>query len=112
MSDELLVWQLADATFPAGGLAPSGGLEAASKWGELRDINRLESFLHDQLTQTAHALIPPMQAAWVSPARAVATDRFCQAFFSNHVANRASRAQGRALLISTHAAFGLSVCQQ
>jgi len=112
MTNDWLVWQLADATFPAGGLAHSSGLEAASKWGELNDMHRLKDFLHDQLTQTAHTLIPPMRTAWESLAQAVAADLFCQAFISNHVANRASRAQGKAFLISTHAAFGLSACQQ
>ncbi len=112
MDDDWLVWQLADATVPAGGLAHSGGLEAASQWGELNDSHRLDDFLHDQLTQTAHALIPPMRAAWESPAQAIAMDRFCQAFLSNHVANRASRAQGKAFLISAQAAFGLSTFQQ
>jgi urease accessory protein len=112
MSNEWVVWQLADATFPAGGLAHSNGLEAASKWDELNDMHRLEGFLHDQLTQTAHTLIPPMRTAWESPAQAVAMDLLCQAFISNHVANRASRAQGKAFLISAQAAFGLSACQQ
>src|SRR5208282_3051005 len=87
MNHEWLVWQLADATFPAGGLAHSGGLEAASKWGELNDIGRLDDFLRDQLTQTAHTFIPVMRAAWESPSRAVATDVYCQAFINNHVAN-------------------------
>lgn len=112
MNNEWLVWQLADATFPAGGLAHSSGLEAAGKWGELNDMHRLDDFVHDQLTQTAHTLVPPMRVAWESPAQAAAMDLFCQAFISNHVANRASRAQGKALLISAQAAFGLSVCQQ
>jgi len=112
MSEEWLVWQLADATFPAGGLAHSGGLEAARKWGEVSDMHRFECFLHDQLTQTAHVSIPPMKAAWESPTKAAAMDLFCQAFLSNHVANRASRAQGSAFLISAQAAFGLSVCRQ
>ena len=112
MDNDWLVWQLADATFPAGGLAHSSGLEAASKWGELNDFHRLDYFIHDQLTQTARALIPPLRTAWESPAQALAMDQFCQAFFSNHVANRASRAQGKAFLMSAQAAFGLSTCQQ
>ena len=78
----------------------SGGLEAASKWGEFNEMRRLEDFLHVQLTQTAHALIPPLRAAWESPAQAMAMDQVCQAFISNHVANRASRAQGKAFLLS------------
>ncbi len=112
MRDQWLVWQLADAAFPAGGLAHSGGIEAASKWGELSDAERLSRFLRDQLTQTAHALVPPTRAAWESPAKAVAVDRLCHAFLTNHVANRASRVQGKAFLISADAAFDLPVCRQ
>jgi urease accessory protein len=111
MTDEWLVWQLADATFPAGGLAHSGGLEAAAKWGELNDAHRLGEFLLAQLTHTAHTSIPPMQAAWKNPVGAAAVDRFCHAFISNHVANRASRAQGKAFLLSAQAAFDLSECE-
>jgi urease accessory protein len=112
MNNEWLVWQLADATFPAGGLAHSSGLEAASKWGELNDAHHVEDFVRDKLTQIAHTLIPPMRTAWESPDQALAMDHFCQAFINNHVANRASRAQGKAFLISAGAAFGLPVCQQ
>lgn len=112
MSRDWLVWQLADAAFPAGGLAHSGGVEAAAKWGELNGIDRFRDFLQAQLTQTAHTLAPPMHAAWQCPEKAAAIDRFCQAFIRNHVANRASRAQGKAFLLSAEAAFDLAVCRQ
>jgi urease accessory protein len=112
MPDEWLVWQLADASFPAGGLGHSGALEAASKWDDWRGVERLEDFVHDQLTQTAHSLIPPLQAVRNDPAKAFDMDQFCQAFLSNHVANRASRAQGKAFVLSTEAAFGLAECHQ
>ena len=111
MADEWLLWQLADATFPAGGLAHSGGLEAAAKWGEVGDAPCFRDFLLAQLTHTAHTMIPPMQAVWKTPATAAAVNRFCHAFISNHVANRASRAQGKAFLLSAQAAFGLSECE-
>ena len=111
MSDELLVWQLADATFPAGGLAHSYGLEAAAKWNELNEVDSFREFLLAQLTHTAHTSIPPMQAVWKCPANVAAIDRFCHSFISNHVANRASRAQGKAFVLSTEAAFDLSVCR-
>jgi urease accessory protein len=109
MNDDWLVWQLADATFPAGGLAHSGGLEAAAKWGELNDAGRLQAFARDQLTHTAHTLVPPMQTARRDSSRIAAMDQFCEAFINNHVANRASRTQGKALLLSAHSAFGLPV---
>ncbi len=107
-----MVWQLADATFPAGGLAHSGGLEAVAKWGELNGSCRFRDYLLAQLTQTAHTLIPPVQAAWQDSGNAAAIDRFCQAFITNHVANRASRAQGKAFLLSAGAVFDLRVFRQ
>ena len=111
MADEWLLWQLADASFPAGGLAHSGGLEAAVKWGEVGDAQGFRDFLLAQLTNTAHAMIPPMLAVWKTPGTAVTVDRFCHAFISNHVANRASRAQGKAFLLSVQAAFDLAECE-
>ena len=97
-NNEWLIWQLADATFPSGGLAHSSGIESAYKWDELADPDRIEFFLRDQLTQTIHTLIPIMKAAWEGPDKAVVMDQFCHAFLNNHVANRASRAQGKAFL--------------
>ena len=60
---ELLLWQLADAAFPSGGLANSGGLEAAVRWGHVRDSADLVRLLSDQLTQTARSMIPPLHRA-------------------------------------------------
>ena len=114
MNDEWPIWQLADATFPAGGLAHSGGLEAVVESGVTRAGHAVYRgpALHDQLSQTAHSSVPAVQAACENPAQAALIDRFIQAFLNNHVANRASRAQGKAFLISAEAAFGLPVCRR
>ena len=105
MLDQWLVWQLADAAFPAGGFAHSGGVEAVARWGLVRDSAQLEQLLQDQLTQTAHGAIPLLAAVHRTPARFAEVDRLANALLCNHVANRASRAQGKSLLMAAQAAF-------
>jgi urease accessory protein len=102
---DLLLWQLADATFPSGGLAHSGGLEAAVRWGEVRDSADLLRLLPDQLTQIAHSMVPLVRCVHAEPTRFGEVDRLCHAMLSNHVANRASRAQGKSLAMAAAAAF-------
>ena len=104
MSDWLL-WQLADSAFPTGGFAHSGGSEAAWQHGELRGRADLASFLEASLGQLGRASLPFVGAAHRGPDRLVALDRLCDAFTSNHVANRASRLQGRALLATAERIF-------
>ena len=104
MSDWLL-WQLADSAFPTGGFAHSGGLEAAWQHGEVRGRADLTSFLEASLGQIGRASLPFVDAAHREPARLVALDRLCDAFTSNHVANRASRLQGQALLATAERIF-------
>lgn len=105
--NEWLIWQLADATFPAGGFAHSAGLEAARHWGELRGPDRLVEFLEASLAQAGHSLVPFAAAAHEDPATLAEADWRCHVFLSNHVANRASRLQGKAWLVAAEAAFGL-----
>jgi urease accessory protein len=101
-----LVWQLADSAFPTGGFAHSGGLEAAWQHGEIPDSVALESYLESALWQIASGVIPYLAAGYDTPENAGELDEHCDAFLSNHVANRASRAQGRAFLGSAHRIFG------
>jgi urease accessory protein len=109
MSDEnnsWLVWQLADSAFPAGGFAHSGGMEAAWQHGEIRNADELESFLESSLWQIACGVIPFVTAAYDAPDQIVEWNLYCDAFLSNHVANRASRVQGRAFLNTAARVFG------
>jgi urease accessory protein len=96
-----LVWQLADSAFPSGGFAHSGGLEAAWQQGEIRDAEELASFIESALWQTAAGALPFVTAAHDAPERLPELDEHCDTFLSNHVANRASRLQGRAFLSSS-----------
>jgi urease accessory protein len=93
-----LIWQLVDSAFPIGGFAHSAGLEAAWQHGEICRRDDLIEFLHASLEQSGHAMLPFVAAAFDSPGQISDFDSLCDVFMTNHVANRASRAQGRALL--------------
>lgn len=103
--DDWLIWQLADSAFPSGGFAHSGGLEAAWQHGQVRNISELAAFLESSLRQLGHASLPFVNAAHDDPNQLTALDLCCDAFLTNHVANRASRLQGRAFLSSTAKIF-------
>ncbi|WPB73018.1 urease accessory UreF family protein [Archangium violaceum] len=92
------VLQLADSGFPTGGFAHSGGLEAAVQQGEVREREGLERFVRELMWQTGHGALPLLGAAWREPSTVGALDARADAFLTNHVANRASRTQGRAFL--------------
>lgn len=99
-----LVLQLADSALPAGGFAHSGGLEAAWQLGEIPDRQSLAPFLESSLRQASTASLPFVMAAHREPARLEELDACCDTWTSNHVANRASRLQGRAFWTAlTHA---------
>ena len=92
------VLQLADSAFPTGGFAHSGGLEAAVQQGEVRGREGLERFVRELLWQAGHGALPLLGAAWREPTSLEALDARAESFLTNHVANRASRTQGRAFL--------------
>jgi urease accessory protein len=109
--------QLADASFPTGGFAHSGGLEAALQAGALEGRDALAHFLDDALWQAGHLTLPFVAAAhecgqvaraacatW--PSAFVALDEAHDAALRSPVANRASRSQGRAHLDACVRAFG------
>lgn len=97
-SPDFLIWQLIDSAFPTGGFAHSSGLEAAWQHGEVRGRTELASFIEASLDQLGHAALPFVMAAFNAPEELGEFDALCDAFTTNHVANRASRAQGRAFL--------------
>jgi len=90
-----IVLQLADSAFPTGGFAHSGGLEAHVQAGELAS---LETYCREYLDQLARGSLPLAATVHDDPTRLAEVDAFARATLWNHVAARASRAQGRALL--------------
>lgn len=105
---QLIVWQLADSAFPTGSFAHAGGLEAAAQLGEVGDVEGLAAFAEEALWNAGSFALPFASAAHRDPAAFSALDARCDAYTPSHVANRASRAQGRALLRAAEAAFGSS----
>jgi urease accessory protein len=102
---DFLLWQLADSAFPTGGFAHSAGLEAAWQHGEVRNRAELISHVEASLHQLGHAAMPFVMAAHTEPDRLSEFDSLCDAFTTNHVANRASRTQGKAFLAAVQRVF-------
>jgi urease accessory protein len=105
--NDWLLWQLADSAFPIGSFAHSGGLEAAWQHGAVRDAAALEEYIVASLRQTACGPAWFVAAAWRESDRWADVDAACDLFLNNHVVNRASRGQGRALIASAARAFGM-----
>lgn len=104
-----LIWQLCDSAFPTGGFAHSSGLEAAWQHGEVRGRAELISFIEANLNQLGHAALPFVTASFDAPEKCFEFDQLCDSFTTNHVANRASRAQGRAFLTAVERIFKIEI---
>jgi urease accessory protein len=105
MVSDWLMWQLADSAFPTGGFAHSAGLEAAWHHGLVVDGPSVADFIRAGLRQCTHGALVFLRATWRDSQRFVETDQQCDLFLNNHVANRASRAQGRAFLTAATRIF-------
>ena len=90
------ILQIADSAFPTGGFAHSAGLEAAVNAGEARSPERLESWLEAHLWNVGTSSLPFVASAYDRPSTVWEVDARVDAQMTNHVANRASRTQGRA----------------
>lgn len=101
-----IVLQLADSAFPTGGFAHSSGLEAMLQTGELGTVER---FCRELIAQLAHGSLPIAAAAYDDPAQLAELDAFTRTTLWSHVAARASRLQGRALLDVAARSFGHDV---
>jgi urease accessory protein len=106
-SPDWLVWQLIDSAFPSGGFAHSGGLEAAWQLGFIRTRTELREWIEASLHQLGSAAVPFVTTAHDPSQSLEELDAHCDAFLSNHVANRASRLQGQAFLSSARRIFNL-----
>ncbi|MFP6764583.1 MAG: urease accessory UreF family protein [Planctomycetaceae bacterium] len=104
-ASDFILWQLLDSAFPAGAFAHSGGLEAARNWKFVTTAEELSEFVRHSLVQTARSTLPFLAESYRHVERVRSLDAEYDAFLSNHVANRASRAQGRAFLVAAEVAF-------
>jgi urease accessory protein len=74
--------------------------------GEVPGAEALQAFVKTSLVQCATAAAPYALAAHSGPGEIAELDRRYDVLLSNHVANRASRAQGRGLLAVAVRALG------
>jgi len=106
MQNDWLVWQLVDSAFPAGGFAHSMGLEAAVQLKKVSDQTTLTAFIKNAILQESTSSLPFVTAAYKDTSQVTELDRLRQATLTNHMSNRASKAQGRALLTTVATSFG------
>jgi len=102
---DFLVWQLIDSSFPSGGFAHSAGLEACVQHGHVTDVESAHAFARHALAQCGRSALPFVTAAHCASTSVKELDSLSDVFLWNPVANRASRAQGRALLTSVARSF-------
>jgi urease accessory protein len=99
--------QLGDSAFPTGSFAHSLGLEALSQLGLLHGSEALAARLSELVWNTATSALPFLNTAYMC--EWAEADQACDVFLSSQVANRASRAQGRAFLMAAEAMFSVEL---
>jgi urease accessory protein len=101
------VLMLADARFPAGGHAHSGGVEGAVNDGAVYDVRSLNLFLHGRLRTAGVVAAALAAAACAQPHadRLAWLDAEADARTPSPAQRDASRRQGRALLRAARAAW-------
>jgi len=107
MDADWLLWQLLDSALPTGGFVASSGLEAAMQTGHVSSSN-VAQFLQDSLWSQGHAVLPFVGDAWecaLDVDKLQALDELLESTLTNHVARRASTAQGGALLLLYNKSF-------
>ena len=99
------ILQIADSAFPTGGFAHSAGLEAALHLGRAATPDQLDAYVHQLLWNTGSAALPFVARAHDAPHEVWTLDARVDALLTNHVANRASRTQGRAFVATCARVF-------
>jgi urease accessory protein len=97
--------QIADSAFPTGGFAHSSGLEAAIHHGRARTVDGLFEYVREYLWNVGRASLPYVGAAFDAPGAVWTIDEWVDASLASHVANRASRTQGRTFVATCARAF-------
>ena len=108
--DQLLLFQLADASLPTGGYAFSSGLEATARLGLIRDHHQLEQYLRDYARQVCTGEIPFINDCYRLSGPLLSEDainlaRQLDAFLTIPSIRHASTVQGRNWLAATQAVF-------
>jgi urease accessory protein len=99
------VLQIADSAFPTGGFAHSAGLEAAVHFGNAGTPAGLVAYLEAHVWNAGHGALPFVGAAHDDRSAVWSLDAHLDALLTNHVANAASRTQGRAFIATCERAF-------
>ena len=97
--------QLSDSAFPSGGFTHSSGMEAAAHHGDVASVEDVERIVRIAVRQAAMGLAPLLLAAYRDPVQLPALDARADLFLNQPVGNRASRAQGLALLAAAARVF-------
>jgi urease accessory protein len=109
-TDQLHLFQLADASLPTGGYAFSSGLEATARLGLIRDHHQLEQYLRDYAQQVCTGEIPFIDDCYhlsgpLLSAEAIKLTCQLDAFLTIPSIRHASTVQGRNWLVAAQGVF-------